>query len=95
MVLGRVVKPREALWLPEDLAWAKALLALEADTCPGCGHPRSETTGPEDSTTYKATVTRCLACAAADREIRSYTSDAPDSAAGDTSGLLVSTHRVT
>ncbi|MGW8901665.1 hypothetical protein [Streptomyces sp. NPDC055753] len=37
--MGRVVADGEPLWLPEDRAWALALLQVEADACPDCGQP--------------------------------------------------------
>lgn len=83
MFLGRVVADGEALFLPEDRHWALALAAVEADECPGCGQPRSESTSPEAEYGYRGEPLRCHACAAIEREARDFAKD------GDTAGLLV------
>lgn len=48
--LGRVPRRNEPLWLDDDRAWAIALLELEADIHPPCGHPLSETTAVDPVT---------------------------------------------
>lgn len=56
---------REPEWTEQDLAEAMALLKVEADTCQGCGEPRSETTSPKAAGGYDVDgPVRCHACAA-------------------------------
>lgn len=72
--LGRSVGEGEPLWLDDDRAWAMALMQVEADTCSGCGQPRSETMAVKiDSRgrkvpahTYEAHALVCAACRARD-----------------------------
>jgi hypothetical protein len=59
----------EPRWLEEDLAWARAYLALLNDRCPGgCGHYLSESAAMERGepvhTFTVPTPTRCHACTA-------------------------------
>jgi hypothetical protein len=56
--------PGEPLWLPEDRAWAIALLDVEAEACPDCGQPWSESAAMGAEGTYTADIHRCWACAA-------------------------------
>lgn len=51
-------------WTQEDRDFALALLAVEADLCPGCGHPRSQTTDPAMQDEYTADAIRCHGCKA-------------------------------
>lgn len=53
-------------WPDDDRGWALALLALDADTCSGCGHPLSESMDAANQFAYRAEPVRCFACAAAD-----------------------------
>lgn len=63
MFLGRVVKPGEPQWLPEDREWALALLAEEGDTCTGCGQPLSETFDPANAEAYTVdAIGICAGC---------------------------------
>lgn len=53
----------EPEWTEEDQAWAIALLQLEADTCPGCGQPLSQSTLPAAEGEYEVPApTRCHCC---------------------------------
>lgn len=60
------------MWLDEDRDWAVALHLIEADTCEGCGQPRSESTSPDNEFGYTAAPIRCHACAAMRRQSRSF-----------------------
>lgn len=51
-------------WTQEDRDFALALLAVEADTCSGCGQFRSQTTDPAMQDGYRADPIRCHGCAA-------------------------------
>lgn len=51
-------------WTQEDRDYALALLAVEADTCSGCGQSRSQTTDPAMQDGYLADPIRCHGCAA-------------------------------
>lgn len=82
--MGRVVKQREPLWLPEDRAWALALAEVEADQCPGCSRPWSEVSDPAAEDTYQAEVMRCHACSASARHVNAY-----QQSGGTTEGLHV------
>lgn len=83
--LGRVVSAGEPLWLDEDRAWALALADVEADSCPDCKRPWSETSSPESEGTYQAEVLRCHACSAGATKLHSF-----EKAGGDTRGVHVS-----
>lgn len=66
--LVRSVTVREPEWTERDLAEATALLALEAETCPGCGQPISESTHPDAEDGYEVDLPiRCHACTELDR----------------------------
>jgi hypothetical protein len=64
--LGRPVRVEaEPEWLDSDRDLALALTVYEADACPGCGQPLSETTLPEREGRYKAGLAvRCHHCTA-------------------------------
>lgn len=64
--------PGEPLWLPEDRAWARALLDVEAECCPGCGQPWEESAAPENEEAYRAEIHRCWACAAGARAVEQH-----------------------
>lgn len=68
--LGRVPAAGEPLWLPEDTAWAMALAAVEADSCPDCKQPWSEATDKASEFAYDAHLIRCHACAASAAAVR-------------------------
>lgn len=70
MFLGRVVAEGEPLWLDEDRYWAEALAEVEADTCPECRQPWSETTNPENEFAYRAQVIRCHACTTSAKTVK-------------------------
>jgi hypothetical protein len=82
--MGRVVGPGEPLWLPEDRAWALALLAVEADACPECGQPWDESADPAaaDDAGYVAELHRCHACATAARKVAAHQQDPRAETAG-------------
>lgn len=80
-----MVAPGEPLWLDEDRAWALALAEVEADQCPDCGHPWSQTSSPDAEGTYEAQVLRCHACAAGATKLHAF-----QEAKGDTRGIHVS-----
>jgi len=82
--LGRVVQQGEPLWLPEDRAWALALLEVEADACPDCGQPWSQATAPENEFAYKADLLMCHACATSAKTVRAH-----QDKRGSTDGLHV------
>ena len=54
-------------WDADDQGYALALLALESETCDGCGHPVTESMDSANQFGYRAELVRCHACAAADR----------------------------
>jgi hypothetical protein len=70
--LGRVVADGEPLWLPEDTAWALALLDVEADCCPECKQPWGEATDKANEFKYAAELIRCHACTASARAVKTY-----------------------
>jgi hypothetical protein len=65
-VSGRCVRSvREPEWTAADRDAAIALLAYEADLCPGCRQPLAETTLAENEERYVASVAaRCHRCTA-------------------------------
>ncbi|MFF2522230.1 hypothetical protein [Streptomyces liangshanensis] len=84
MFLGRAVAPGEALWLNEDREWAMALAEVEADRCPDCKEPWSESSDPANEFAYRADLLRCHTCATAAR-----TAHAHQESGGDTRGIHV------
>lgn len=74
----------EPLWLAEDRAWALALLQVEADKCPDCGHPWAEATDIGNEFKFKAEVVRCHACTAGAKAVSAY-----QNKNGDSRGLHV------
>jgi hypothetical protein len=70
------------LWLDEDREWAMALVDIEADTCHGCGQPRTESLDPANEGHYSASPHRCHACAAMSRAVRAWSD-----AGGTTDGV--------
>ncbi len=57
-----VVEPE---WDDDERGWMLALGALRKDTCPGCGHPLTESTDPVNEGRYRVDPpTRCHACTA-------------------------------
>ncbi|MFE6866007.1 hypothetical protein ACFVFS_05585 [Kitasatospora sp. NPDC057692] len=77
-------RPGEPLWTDEDRAWALALLAVEAETCSGCGHPLADTLDVDLEDHWRAEVLRCHACATGARHV-----DGWRDAGGDTRGAQV------
>ncbi|MFP3986875.1 hypothetical protein U9R90_05110 [Streptomyces sp. E11-3] len=70
--------------MEDDRAWAMALAAVEADACPDCRQPWSETTDPATEGAWRGELVRCHACAAAARAMTQHESNG-----GDTRGLHV------
>src|SRR5919202_1322295 len=73
-VTGRVVLVEAAAeWDDEARALALALIAYEADACPGCGQQLSETTKAEHEDRYvPGPAVRCHHCTAAARGAEVY-----------------------
>lgn len=80
VVLGRVVRPGEAQWLPQDTDDALAWLAHLADRCDGCGQPRTESMATDDrgrpAHAWVSSSTVCEACAALEDEQARFTGPA-------------------
>ncbi|MFD5916172.1 hypothetical protein ACFVYP_07070 [Kitasatospora sp. NPDC058201] len=72
------------MWTDEDRAWALALLAVEAETCSGCGHSLVDGLDGELEEGWRAEVLRCHACATAARHL-----DGWRDAGADTRGAQV------
>lgn len=69
---GRVVEmvtTRESEWDDEDRGLLYALEDYEADLCPGCGHPLSQSLHREGvpDPVYQAAYAVCLGCVAKER----------------------------
>lgn len=78
----------EPEWTESDRAWALALGEVHADTCAGCGQPRSESTHPESEGTYEAVdPTRCHSCTVVQHQQDEYAKR------GDISALQFETQR--
>ncbi|WP_375847165.1 MULTISPECIES: hypothetical protein [Bacillus] len=90
MFMGRVVADGEPLWLPEDRAWALALLQVEADACPDCGQPWGEATDKANEFAYRAELIRCHACTTSASAVRAY-----QDKGGASEGLHVHLERTT
>ena len=71
MFLGRVVKDGEPYWTETDRQWSLALLAEERGTH-SCGQPIEESFAPENDGKYVWEAVLCHACAAAQREARTF-----------------------
>lgn len=82
VLLGRAVAPGEPAWTQEDTDLAQALLEVEAETCPGCGHSRAESMDMATEFEWEAEPVKCHACAAMDRAAANYGRDATWNAAG-------------
>ncbi|MFB7360495.1 hypothetical protein [Streptomyces gardneri] len=88
--MGRVVADGEPLWLPEDRAWALALLQVEADACPDCGQSWGEATDKANEFAYRAELIRCHACTTSASAVRAY-----QDKGGASEGLHVHLERTT
>ncbi|MFB7671682.1 hypothetical protein ACFC26_09715 [Kitasatospora purpeofusca] len=77
-------RPGEPLWTDDDRAWALALLAVEAETCSGCGHPLTDALASDQEEAWRAEILRCHACATGARHVDSWRT-----AGGDTRGAQV------
>lgn len=63
----------EPEWDDESRAYAVALLAYEADTCPNCRAPLHETTAAENEGRYRADLPmRCHKCTAISERSEGY-----------------------
>ena len=60
----RSVTHAESEWDDDDRAVMRALWLIEADECPGCRGPLSETADPANEDAYTAAATRCHRCTA-------------------------------
>lgn len=56
--------PSEPLFTEVDTEEVLAWLEVEAENCPGCGHPKAETFDPANEDAYVGTVLACAACTA-------------------------------
>lgn len=81
--MGRVQRPGEPLWLPDDIDVALAYFAEKAMECPGCGRSRDETMDPQAEGRFRAKSMRCFACQAQQVEADRFAKQN-----GDTRGLL-------
>ena len=84
VVLGRVVRDGEPLWLDDDRDAAIALLEEESDECSGCGQPRSASMSATADGAYEVQMLRCHACAAKARAVGKFMSSG-----GSGDGLMV------
>jgi YD repeat-containing protein len=83
--LIRSVTTHDPEWSEEDLGFAKAHRRREAERCPGCGLPLSETTDPDREGEYEAPPpTRCHACTPLEHRKSEYRESPP--------GLLFNVH---
>ncbi|MEU9349027.1 hypothetical protein AB0D74_48305 [Streptomyces sp. NPDC048278] len=80
-----MVAEGEPLWLPEDRAWAEALHAVEADTCPDCRQPWGEATARENEFEYVAEPILCHACTTSAKAVKAY----QDGNKGSSDGLHI------
>ncbi len=77
-LLVRSVTTHDPAWLDEDLGYAKGHRRNEADRCPGCGLPLSETTDPEHEGSYEAPPPmRCHACTPLEHRKGEYAESPP------------------
>ena len=74
-LLGLAVPSGAPPWRQVDSDLAIALTEIEADECPGCGHPRDESMDPANEFAYLAEPVRCHACAARDRAAKRDSGD--------------------
>jgi hypothetical protein len=71
--LIRTVTTVEPEWDDDNRAWAQALLAYEADLCPGCRQPMSETTSADHEGRYVSRpAIRCHRCTASSQASELY-----------------------
>jgi hypothetical protein len=71
------VTETETEWDDAERAWAIALLEVDADTCPDCGQPRSESTHPDAEGAYDAELVRCHGCTAKYQKSESASNNPP------------------
>ncbi len=76
------------MWLDEDRDLALAWQAEEAEKCPGCGKPHSESFDQDLEDEWTATGLRCFACKAKGRERERFTDGS-----ADTAGLYMTVSR--
>jgi hypothetical protein len=65
-LLVAAITEREPEWLDDDRDQVLALLAEQAETCPGCGRPLDECRDPETARTWRVVDDLCHACMALD-----------------------------
>lgn len=75
--LVRSITTREPRWTDEDIAWALAWMEEQADRCPCCGLPLSETTAMKDGEpAHVYTVPKPKRCYGCDALIEAQEEDA-------------------
>jgi hypothetical protein len=86
---GRVIRSEsEPEWSDDDRAAVFALIAWEADLCPGCHQPLAETTGADNEDQFAAGLAvRCHYCTAAAQGAEGYEKSPQPSA------LMIPVHR--
>lgn len=62
-------------WSEEDQDAALEWQEYQDSLCPGCGHPRHETFGPENRDKFDAEAHQCHACEVKQRKQRIWTQD--------------------
>lgn len=76
--LVRSVTTHDAEWTAEDLAWAQAKHRNDADICPACRLPLSETTDPDNEGEYEAPLpVRCHSCTPLEHRKEEYRESPP------------------
>jgi hypothetical protein len=88
VLLGRVVRAGEPLWLQSDTEAVLEYLHDKSLMCSGCGLPREDTMTPDAERLFVSRALRCHACAARDRAARKFSDQK-----GDTSGLFFTLER--
>jgi hypothetical protein len=60
--MGRVPRPGESRWTPEDTSLAVEWQRLQSEMCGGCGQPLSESL--DEGSDYQVHTITCFACQA-------------------------------
>lgn len=63
------------MFLDEDIDDVLDWLAVEDETCSGCGQPRHESFSPDSQDGYEARKLKCFACEARDQASHQYEGD--------------------
>lgn len=74
--------PGGEAWTEDDVEYALAWQQLRAETCTGCGQPKTESFDLDNAGLYETRMLRCHACAARDDAEREFTE-----AGGNSGGL--------